>query len=124
MYIVEDPTIIISPMDPIEGLMLGSPLVINCTVITVNGVEADSVTVSWSGPGIETNRVNPGPTISEGNIYTKNLEIVYITESDERAPPYFCIVMILGVSESKSVVLRALSCKYVSAEIIFLVSCN
>jgi len=106
-------------MDPIEGQILGSSLVINCTVTTVDGVEADSVTVSWSGPGIETNRVNPGPTISEGNIYTKNLEIAYIIESDERAPPYFCIVMILGASESKSVDLRALSCKYASAEVIF-----
>jgi len=88
-------------------------------VTTVDGVEANSVTVSWSGPGIETNRVNPGPTISEGNIYTKKLEFTYIIESDEAAPPYFCIVMILGASKSNYVDLRALSCKYVSAEVIF-----
>ena len=36
-------SVAISPSGPIQGAMVGSPQVINCTVSTVSGVESNSV---------------------------------------------------------------------------------
>ena len=46
LYTVPTPTVTISPSGPIQGAMVGSPQVINCTVSTVSGVESSSVMIS------------------------------------------------------------------------------
>jgi len=43
--------VITSPSGLIQGAMVGSPQVINCTVSKVSGVESSSVMISWMGPG-------------------------------------------------------------------------
>ena len=95
---------------------MGSPLVINCTVSTVSGVESSSVMISWeetvgtSGMGpvmTDDSRVTISPTTSSGNNYTSSLQFTYLMEGDEDM--YFCNVMILETSESPAVEISLLS---------------
>ena len=109
-FAVSTPTVTISPSGPIQGAMVGSPQVINCTVSTVSGVESSSVMISWMGPGgVITNdsRVTISPTTSSGNTYTSSLQFTYLMEGDEGT--YTCNVMILDTSESQSVELQSLT---------------
>ena len=113
----------ISPSGPIQGAMVGSPQVINCTVSTVSGVESSSVMISWMGPGggvsgdefidgcgegpIMNSRVTIIPTvISNGNTYTSRLQFTYLMEGDEGA--YTCNAMVLQTSRADSVEIRNL----------------
>ena len=109
--IVPTPTVTISPSDPIQGAMVGSPQVINCTVSTVSGVESSSVMISWMGPGGDSimngSRVTISPTTSSGNTYTSSLQFTYLMEGDEGT--YTCNVMILDTNRSQSVELRPLT---------------
>ena len=109
---VPPPTVTISPPGPIQGAMVGSPQVINCTVSTVSGVESSSVMISWMGPGgdpITTDcRVTIGPTIISINTYTSRLQFDCLVEKDEGT--YTCNVMILEASGSDSAEL-SLNCK-------------
>ena len=93
------------PSGPIQGAMVGSPQVINCTVSTVSGVESSSLMISWMGPGggsiINDSRVTISPTTSNGNTYTNSLQLTYLIEGDERT--YTCNVMILETNRSESV---------------------
>ena len=101
----------ISPSGPIQGAMVGSPLVINCTVSTVSGVES-RIIISWMGPGgviTSDNRVIISPTTSSGNTYTSSLQFTYLMEGDEGT--YTCNVMILDTSGSQSVELQSLTSK-------------
>ena len=102
------PTVTISPSGPIQGAMVGSPQMIQCTVSTVSGVESSSVMISWMGPGGDTitsdSRVTINPTTSSGNTYTSSIQFTYLMEGDEGT--YMCNVMILETSESVSVVLE------------------
>ena len=112
LHTVPTPTITISPSGPIQGAMVGSPQVINCTVSTVGGVESSSVMISWMGPGgniTATNgRVSIGSVTDDGNnMYTRSLQFTYLMEGDEGT--YTCNVMILDASGSQSVELRSLS---------------
>ena len=111
LHTVPTPTVTISPSGPIEGAMVGSPQVINCTVSTVSGVEPSSVMISWMGPGGDSTmtdcRVNI-TTTSSGNNYTSSLQFTYLMEGDEGT--YTCNVMILETSGSQSVELST-ECK-------------
>ena len=101
----------ISPSGPIQGAMVGSPQMIQCTVSTVSGVESSSVMISWMGPGGDTitndNRVTINPTTSSGNTYTSVIQFTYLMEGDEGT--YMCNVVILETSGSISVVLETLT---------------
>ena len=103
----------ISPSRPIQGAMVGSPQVINCTVSTVSGVESNSVMISWMGPGggsiMNDSRVTISPTTSSGNTYSSSLQFTYLMEGDNGT--YTCNVMILDVSGSQSVELQSLDRK-------------
>ena len=106
----------ISPSGLIQGAMVGSPQVINCTVSTVSGVESSSVMISWmmtregSGVGgvdiiMSNDRVTISPVNSDGcNNYTNTLEFTYLMEGDEGT--YICDVMILETNETNSVVIE------------------
>ena len=104
MHAVPTPMLTISPSGPIQGAMVGSPQVINCTVSTVSGVEFSSVTISWMGPGRETilnnSRMNINPTTSSGNTYSSSLQFTYLMEGDEGN--YTCNVMILETNAENS----------------------
>ena len=103
----------VSPVAPIQGAMVGSPQVINCTVSTVDGVQFSSVMISWMGPrgAITTNgRVTVGSVNNDGsNNYSSSLQFDYLSEGDEGN--YTCNVMILDASSSQSVELQSLSGK-------------
>ena len=114
LHAVPTPTVNISPSGPIQGAMVGSPQVINCTVSTVSGVESSSVMISWLGPAgnIDTTngRVSIGPVTASGNnMYTSSLQFTYLMEGDEGK--YTCNVMILETSGSQSVELQSLTSK-------------
>ena len=106
LHTVPTPTVTISPSGPIQGAMVGSPQVINCTVSTVSGVESSSVMISW-GSIMTDSRVTISLTTSSANTYTSSLQFTYLMEGDEGT--YTCNVIILNTSESQSVELNALS---------------
>ena len=113
LHTVPTPTVTISPSGPIQGAMVGSPQVINCTVSTVSGVESSSIMISWMGPGgviTNDNRVTISPTTSSDNTYTSSLQFTYLMEGDEGT--YTCNVMILETSGSQSVELQSLISKF------------
>ena len=103
----------ISPSGPIQGAMVGSPQIINCTVSTVSGVQSSSVMISWMGPGggsiMNDSRVTISPTTSGGNTYTSSLQFTYLMEGDNGN--YTCNVTILNTGGSQSVELQSLSRK-------------
>ena len=114
LHVVPPPTLTISPSTPIQGAMVGSPQVINCTVSTVSGVESSLVMISWMGPGGNINatngRVSIGSVTASGNnMYTRSLQFTYLMEGDEGM--YTCNVMILETSGSQSVELQSLTSK-------------
>ena len=84
----------ISPSGPVQGAMVGSPQMIQCTVNTVGGVEFSSVMISWMGPGGDTitsdSRVTINPTSPSGNTYTSSIQFIYLMEGDEGT--YICNV--------------------------------
>ena len=112
LHTVPAPTVTISPSGPIQGAMVGSPQVINCTVSTVSGVELSLVTISWMGPrgAITTTngRVSIGSVTDDGNnMYTSSLQFTYLMEGDEGT--YTCNVIIVDTSESQSTELQSLT---------------
>ena len=110
LHTVPTPTVTISPPGPIQGAMVGSPLVINCTVSTVSGVESSLVMIIWMGPGggsiMGNSRMTISPTTSSGNDYTSSLQFNYLMEGDEGT--YTCNVTILETTVSQSVELESL----------------
>ena len=100
----------LSPSSPIQGAVVGSPQIINCTV---NGVGSSSVMISWMGPGrrniMNDSRVTISPTTSSGNNYTSSLQFTYLMEGDEGT--YTCNVMILDTSGSDSIEIQSLTSK-------------
>ena len=112
-FIVPPPTVTILPSDSIQGAMVGNPLMIECTVSTVSGVESNLVMISWMGPGGDTitndSRVTISPTSSSGNNYTSSIQFTYLMERDNGI--YACNVSILATSESESIMLANLTSK-------------
>ena len=110
-FVVPTPTIVMSPPDPIQGAMVGSPQDIQCIVSTVSGVELSSVMISWMGPGGESitndSRVTVSPTTSSGNNYTSSLQFTYLMEGDEGI--YACYVKILNTNSSGTVEIENLN---------------
>ena len=114
LHTVPTPTVTISPSGPIQGAVVGSPQVINCTVSTVSGVESSLVMISWTGPGgnidATDGRVSIGSVTGGGNnMYTRSLLFDYLMEGDEGS--YTCHVMILATSVSQLVALESLISK-------------
>ncbi|XP_065904304.1 receptor-type tyrosine-protein phosphatase delta-like isoform X2 [Dysidea avara] len=102
---VPTPNVTISSLSgSLQGAMVGSPQMIQCTVSTVSGVESSSVIISWMGPGgnpvTNDSRVTINPTTSSGNTYNSILQAAYLMEGDEGT--YMCNVMILETSGSGS----------------------
>ena len=101
MSTVPTPTVSITPSGPIQGAMVGSPQDIQCTVSTVSGVELNSVTISWMGPGgdpiTNDSRVTISPTSGSGNNYTSSLQFMYLMEGDEGT--YQCLATILETTK-------------------------
>ena len=99
--------IIITP-DPVQGTMVGSPQLLNCTVSTVIGVDPSIVMISWLGPGgspITSNtRITIDQTTSGNDEYTSSLEFTYLMEDDQGS--YTCNVTILETSVLGSVQLE------------------
>ena len=116
LYTVPTPTVTISPPGPIQGAIVGSPLVINCTVSTVSGAESSSVMISWIGPGgasiMNNSRVTIGPTTSSSNNYTNSLQFNYLMEGDEGT--YNCNVTVLETIVSRSVELQSFTGKLIT----------
>ena len=112
-HTVPTPTVSLSPPGPIHNATMGSPQIINCTVITVSGVDSSSVLISWTGPGggsiIDDSRVSISPTTSSGNNYTSSVQFTYLMEGDEGT--YTCNVMILEAYGSQSLNLSLLAGK-------------
>ena len=93
---------------------MGDPLIANCTVSTVEGVEPSTVMMQWSGPGVSTDRFSMSNRTSSGNnMYFITLRISYLLTSDENTP-YFCIVMILEASATGSFEIESLSGKNIT----------
>ena len=110
---VPPPTVTISPSGPVEGAMVGNPLMLECLVSTVSGVELSSVMISWIGPGGDTirndSRVTISSTNSSGNNYTSSIQLTYLMEGDNGT--YTCNVSILDTIRSTSIVLEELTSK-------------
>ena len=112
--IVPDPTVTIQPPGPIVGAMVGSLLNANCIVSTVDGVEFNDVMISWTGPGVSTDRFIMGNITSLGNnMYSRILRLDYLLKTDENSP-YFCITTILEASATESFELESLAGEYVN----------
>ena len=89
--------------------MVGSPLIAECTVSTVDGVELSDVMINWTGPGVLTDRFIMGSIISnENNTYSRTLQLTHLIQSDENST-YFCIVMILEASVVESFEIASLT---------------
>ena len=118
LHTVPTPTVTISPSGPIQGAMVGSSQVIDCTVNTVSGVELSLVTISWRGPGgiidVTNGRVSIGSVTTDdgNNMYTRSLQFAYMMEGDEGT--YTCNVMILGTSVSQPVELQSLTSELIA----------
>ena len=102
------PPFSISPPGPIQGTMVGSPLMVQCTV-SDHDVESGSVMISWMGPRGDTITSGSRVTISgTGSISTLNF--AYLMEGDEGT--YTCIVMSsTGTRRAESVVIETLTGK-------------
>ena len=105
--LVPTPSVTISPSVSIQGAMVGSPQMIQCTVSTASGVESSSVMISWMGPGGDTITSDSRVTISGTTGLMSTLSITYLMEGDEGT--YTCNVMILGTDGSESVELETLT---------------
>ena len=98
---------------------MGDPLVVNCTVSTIDGVEPSTVLIQWTGPGVLTERFSMSNRTSSGNnIYFSTLRISYLIKSDENTP-YFCIVIILEASGTGSFEIESLSGEDVSVNVLY-----
>ena len=106
--VVNISSVTISPSGPIQGAIVGSPQVINCTVSTSSRVETNLVMINWMGSRGNTitndSRVIISPTTSSGNNYASSLQFTYLMEGDNGT--YTCNVTILNTNGSQSVTLQ------------------
>ena len=100
--------------------MVGSPLIAECTVSTVDGVELSDIMINWTGPEVSTDRFIMGSTISNGNnTYSRTLQINYLVQTDENST-YFCVVKLLEVTVMESFELQLLTGEKISMHITYL----
>ena len=82
--------------------MVGDPLLVQCIVDTVDGVEPSLVNISWMGPGgtliVNSSRVTVSQIKPSDNTYNRSLHFTSLFENN--AGVYMCIVMILEANES------------------------
>ena len=97
--------------------MVGSPLIAECTVSTVDGVELSDVMINWTGPGVSSNRfIMSSITANGNNTYSKTLQLTPLIQTDENST-YFCIAMILEVNGSESFEIGSLIGEFISVNI-------
>ena len=97
--------------------MVGSPLIAECTVSTVDGVQLSDVMINWTGPGVSNNRFIMGSITANGNnTYSKALQLTHLTQTDENST-YFCIAMILEVNGTESFEIGSLTGEFISVNI-------
>ena len=93
--------------------MVGSPQDIQVIVNTVDGVQLNSVIISWMGPGGESvtndSRVTISPTTSSGSNFTSTLQFAYLMEGDEGI--YAFNVTILDTIKSETTEIESLISK-------------
>ena len=103
-----------SPVESLQGGIVGNKQTIHCRINIVSGVTLNSVMVNWIGPKgmpmVNNSRITiTAPTISGGNYFTSSLQFMYLMEGDEGR--YVCNVSILQTSTSMMVELGALTGK-------------
>jgi len=90
--------------------MVGDPLLVQCIVDTVDGVEPSLVNINWMGPGgdliVNTSRVTVSQITFSGNIYNRSLLFMKLIEGDEQT--YTCSASILEMNISNSFELQTL----------------
>ena len=121
MYVhaVPDPNVTISLAGPIVRAVVGSPLIAECTVSTVDGVELSDIIINWTGPGVSTERFIIGSIISNGNnTYSRTLQINYLVQTDENST-YFCVVMLLEVIAMESFELESLTGEIIGVHVTY-----
>ena len=95
--------------------MVGDPLLVQCIVDTVDGVEPSLVNISWMGSGgdsvINTSSVTISQITSSDNTYNRSLHFTSLFEDD--AGVYICFVMILETNKSSSFEIQTLAGMYV-----------
>ena len=106
----EPPPVTISPAGPIQGAMVGDPLVIHCSAT----IPVLTVDFTWTGPGGEVitsgSRMVVPDTTSNGNTYTSALQFTFLREGDEGR--YNCTGTVMGVSRTSSIEIRSLTGMY------------
>jgi len=104
LCVVPPPTITTSPSGTVQGAMVGDPLLVQCIVETVDGVEPSLVNINWMGAGgdliVNTSRVTVSQITSSGNTYNSSLHFASLFEDDSGV--YLCSVMILETNESSA----------------------
>ena len=84
--------------------MVGDPLLVQCIVDTVDGVEPSLVNISWMGPGgdliVNTSRVTVSQITSSDNTYNRSLIFTQLFEDDVGI--YTCSVLIFENNRSSS----------------------
>ena len=114
-HTVPPPTVTISPSGPIQGAMVGSPHVINCTVTGVIGVESNLAMIIWMGPNGADIRNGSRIMIMDTTIsddettYTSILQFTYLIEGDNGT--YTCNFIAGGISVPQSVEVQSLTSK-------------
>ena len=90
--------------------MVGDPLLVQCIVDTVDGVEPSLVNISWMGPGgdliVNTSRVTVSQISSSDSTYNRSLIFTKLFEDD--AVKYTCSVLILETNGLSNVELQPL----------------
>ena len=116
--IVPTPTVTISPLGPLQGVV-GDSLVLACTVGTLIGVELNAVTIIWLDTEgnplmMDDSRVSTSPTTSIGNnTFTSSLSFDFLMGGDfSDEGTYTCDVMILDASGNDSFVIESLNGPY------------
>ena len=94
--------------------MVGDPLLVQCIVETVDGVEPSLVNISWMGPGgdliVNTSRVTVSQMTFSDNTYSRSLHFTPLCKDDEGT--YTCFVMIFETNGSHSFEVQALIGKH------------
>ena len=103
-----------SPVESLQGGIVGNKHTIHCGINIVNGVTLNSVIVNWIGPKgipvVNNSRITiTAPTISGSNYFTSSLQFMYLMERDKGT--YVCNVSILQTSTSMMVELGTLTGK-------------
>ena len=114
VVLVPPPNVTISPSGPIQGAMVGSPQVIDCTVTGVSGVEPESGKIIWMGPNGDIARNSSRTMImdaydSDDNTYTSNVQYTYLMEGDNGT--YTCLFMAGDISVLQSIEVQSLTSK-------------